>query len=79
MRQMDSMMNSMMQDPFANMMPMHPQMSSIMPMQMQPPQPRHSSSMVPFGAMPGFPMGMVDPFGIGMGPSIGQMFQSFVS
>ena len=72
MHQIDSMMNNMMQDPFANMMPMHPQ---IMPMQMQPPQ-RHSSSMVPFGAMPGFPMGMVDPFGM---PSIGQMFQSFVS
>lgn len=68
MRQMDSMMNSMMQDPFASMMPMHHQM-----MQIQPPPQRHSA-MVPFGAMPGFPMG--DPFGM---PSIGQMFQSFVS
>ena len=68
MRQMDSMMNSMMQDPFASMMqPMHQQM-----MQIQPPQ-RHSA-MMPFGAMPGFPM--ADPFGM---PSIGQMFQSFVS
>ncbi|XP_057371333.1 myeloid leukemia factor-like [Daphnia carinata] len=70
MRQMDSMMNSMMQDPFTNMMPMHHQMMSI-----QPPPQRHSvGSMVPFGGMPGFPMGMVDPFGM---PSIGQMFQSF--
>lgn len=65
---MDSMMNSMMQDPFGGMMPMHPQ---IMP-SMQPPQ--RSSAMVPFGGMPGFPM--VDPFGM---PSIGHMFQSFVS
>lgn len=72
MRQMDSMMNSMMQDPFSGMMPMHHQMMQIQP----PTQQRHTShhAMVPFGAMPGFPMG--DPFGM---PSIGQMFQSFVS
>ena len=76
MRQMDSMMNSMM-DPFASMMSMHHQMMGIQP----PSQQRHPvGSMVPFGGMPGFPMGMgmgmaMDPFGM---PSIGQMFQSLV-
>ncbi|XP_046447762.1 myeloid leukemia factor-like isoform X2 [Daphnia pulex] len=73
MRQMDSMMNSMM-DPFASMMSMHHQMMGIQP----PPQQRHpAGAMVPFGGMPGFPMGMgmsMDPFGM---PSVGQMFQSF--
>ena len=75
MHQMDSMMNSMM-DPFASMMSMHHQMMGIQP----PPQQRHpAGAMVPFGGMPGFPMGMgmsMDPFGM---PSIGQMFQSLVS
>ncbi len=75
MRQMDSMMNSMM-DPFASMMSMHHQMMGIQPS----PQQRHPpGAMVPFGGMPGFPMGMgmsMDPFGM---PSVGQMFQSFVS
>jgi len=66
MRQMDSMMNAMLQDPFPNLMPMHNQL-------MAPPQ-HNSRALAPFGSMGGF--SMADPFGL---PSMGHMFQAFVS
>lgn len=68
MRQMDSMMNSMMQDPFQGFMPMPQLLPS------QPSTARPNTAMVPFGAMGGF--SMANPFSM---PSLGQMFQGFVS
>lgn len=68
MRQMDSMMNSMLQDPFQGMMPM-PQLLPSQPASM-----RSNTAMVPFGAMGGF--SMANPFSM---PSLGQMFHGVVS
>ena len=64
MNQMNSMMNTMLQNPFLNMMPIQHQQQPQYQHQAQYPQMHQHQQMIPFGAM-GMNMGaMAHPFGM---------------